>query len=48
MDWIPERQISEMLGHTSEDGRGLARTSLIYAKYRPEKMGKIVRGLTIN
>lgn len=45
MEWVPERQISEMLGHT-EDSR-LARTSRIYAKYRPEQMGKVVKGLTM-
>lgn len=45
MDWIPERQISEMLGHTHQGD--LARTSLIYAKYRPEQMGKVVKGLSI-
>lgn len=45
MEWVPERQISEMLGHTAD--AGLARTSKIYAKYRPEKMGKIVRALSI-
>ncbi len=45
MEWIPERQISEMLGHTGESR--LARTSRIYAKYRPEAMGKVVRGLTM-
>lgn len=46
MEWVPERQISEMLGH-ADDGRGLARTSRIYAKYRPDRMGKIVKALTI-
>lgn len=47
MEWVPERQISEMLGHTSDDNRGLARTSRIYAKYRPERMGLVVKALTI-
>lgn len=46
MEWVPERQISEMLGHL-DDSQGLARTSRIYAKYRPERMGKVTRGLTI-
>lgn len=45
MEWVPERQISEMLGHI--DDIGLARTSRIYAKYRPEQMGKVVKGLTM-
>lgn len=43
MEGVPERQISEMLGHTSQSA--LARTSMIYAQYRPEKMGKVVRGM---
>lgn len=47
MEWVPERQISEMLGHIDESGRGLARTSRIYAKYRPERMGLVVKALTI-
>lgn len=47
MEWVPERQISEMLGHVVEDNRGLARTSKIYAKYRAERMGKVVAGLTM-
>ncbi len=46
MEWVPERQISEMLGHIVEDKRGLAKTSRIYAKYRPEKMGLVVKALT--
>lgn len=45
MEWVPERQISEMLGHA--DDTGLSRTSRIYAKYRPDRMGKVVKGLTI-
>jgi len=45
MEWVPERQISEMLGHADETG--LSRTSRIYAKYRPDRMGKVVKGLTI-
>ena len=47
MEWVPERQISEMLGHIDDSGRGLARTSRIYAKYRPERMGLVVKALTI-
>jgi integrase len=47
MEWVPERQISEMLGHVEEGGQRLARTSRIYAKYRPEKMGLVVKALTI-
>ena len=43
MEWVPERQISEMLGHGSD----LHATSKIYAKYRPEKMGKVVKALSI-
>lgn len=43
MEWVPERQISEMLGHVSQNA--LATTSMIYAQYRPEKMGKVVKGL---
>lgn len=46
MEWVPERQISEVLGHYEEGGRGLARTSRIYAKYRPERMGLVVKGLS--
>jgi integrase len=45
MEWVPARQISEMLGHTDESE--LARTSRIYAKYRPDQLGKVVAGLTI-
>jgi integrase len=44
---VPERQISEMLGHVAEEDRGgLARTSRVYAKYRPERMGLVVSALT--
>lgn len=46
MPEIPPRQISEMLGHTDDSSSGLARTSRIYAKYRPERMGKVLKGLT--
>ena len=45
MDWVPERQISEMLGHLSQND--LAKTSRIYAQYRPERMGKVVKGLEL-
>ncbi|MDP3676587.1 MAG: integrase [Novosphingobium sp.] len=45
MDWVPERQISEMLGHVNQSE--LARTSRIYAQYRPDKMGKVVKGLEV-
>lgn len=45
MDWVPERQIAEMLGHAG--GLDLARTSRIYAKYRPDRMGKVVKGLEL-
>ena len=41
---MPARQISEMLGHTNQ-GDELKRTSSIYAQYRPEKMGKVVKGI---
>ena len=46
---MPEQQITEMLGHIddSSEAKGLARTSRIYAKYRPEKMGKVVKALSI-
>lgn len=49
MDWVPERQISEMLGHIDDgsDTQGLARISRIYVKYRPEKLGKVVKALSI-
>lgn len=46
MEWVPERQISEMLGHSDSGSTGLVRTSRIYAQYRPERMGKVVKGLT--
>ncbi|EHJ62128.1 tyrosine-type recombinase/integrase [Novosphingobium pentaromativorans] len=39
---VPEREVVEMLGH---DGK-LARTTKIYAKYRPERMRNVVRALT--
>ncbi|GAC1613129.1 MAG: hypothetical protein NVS3B27_11160 [Novosphingobium sp.] len=42
-DWVPERQISDLLGHTSQGG--LARTSRIYAQCRPQNMGKVVKAL---
>lgn len=45
MEWVPGRQISEMLGHANDSE--LSRTSQIYAKYRPERMGKVVKGLSI-
>ncbi|MCK9540964.1 MAG: hypothetical protein M0R03_02930 [Novosphingobium sp.] len=45
IDWVPERQISEMLGHTDQSGS--TRTSRKYAQYRPEKMGKVVKGLEV-
>jgi len=47
MDWAPERQISEMLGHIDESSQDAARTSRIYAKYRPEKLAKVVTALSI-
>lgn len=46
MEWIPERQISEMLGHIDDTG-GLARTSRVYAQYRPERMGQVTKGLSL-
>ena len=39
---VPERQVSEMLGHDLK----LSRTSRIYAKYRPENMREAVAALT--
>ena len=39
---VPEREVVEMLGH---DGK-LARTTKIYAKYRPDRMQGVVRALT--
>lgn len=39
---VPERQIEAMLGHDP----ALARTTRIYAKYRPEHLGKAVAVLT--
>ncbi|GLT02538.1 hypothetical protein GCM10007897_39540 [Sphingobium jiangsuense] len=38
---IPERQISEMLGHEGS----LRRTSRLYAKYRPDYLGEVEAGL---
>ena len=39
---VPEREVVEMLGH---DGK-LARTTKIYAKYRPDRLQGVVRALT--
>ncbi|WP_066781887.1 tyrosine-type recombinase/integrase [Sphingomonas sp. CCH5-D11] len=39
---VPERQVSEMLGHGSK----LHRTSLLYAKYDPAYLSDVVRALT--
>lgn len=39
---VPEREVVEMLGH---DGK-LARTTKLYAKYRPERLRGVVRALT--
>lgn len=39
---VPERQTSELLGHAGN----LARTTKIYAKYRPDRMQEAVRALT--
>ncbi len=39
---VPERQVSEMLGHTGK----LHRTSLLYAKYDPAFLGEVVTALT--
>ena len=39
---VPERQVSEMLGH----GTKLHRTTLLYAKYDPAYLGEVVRALT--
>lgn len=39
---VPERQISEMLGHTG----ALSRTSKVYAKYRPERLAEVTTALT--
>lgn len=39
---VPERQTSELLGHAGH----LARTTKVYAKYRPEHMREATRALT--
>lgn len=39
---VPERQISELLGHAGD----LHRTTKRYAKYRPERMQELARALT--
>lgn len=39
---VPERQVSEMLGHAGE----LRQTSKKYVKYRPEYLGEATRALT--
>lgn len=39
---VPEREIVEMLGHEGN----LARTTKIYAKYDPQRLGNLVRSLT--
>ena len=39
---VPERQTSELLGHAGN----LARTTKVYAKYRPERMQEVARALT--
>lgn len=39
---VPERQISDLLGH----GGNLHRTSRVYAKYRPDHMAEIARALS--
>lgn len=39
---VPEREVVEMLGH---DGK-LARTTKIYAKYRPDRLKNVTRALT--
>lgn len=46
MDWVPGRQISAMLGHDA-DPDDVRRTSRIYAKYRPDQLGKVVKALSI-
>ncbi|QPQ55551.1 tyrosine-type recombinase/integrase [Allosphingosinicella flava] len=40
---VPERQISEMLGHEGK----LSRTTQLYAKYDPNRLKEIVRALTM-
>jgi integrase len=39
---VPERQVSEMLGHEGK----LSRTSKLYAKYDPRRLQEVVRALT--
>lgn len=39
---VPERQVSEMLGHEGK----LSRTSKLYAKYDPNRLGEAVTALT--
>jgi len=39
---VPEREVVEMLGHEGK----LARTTKIYAKYRPERMRNVTRSLS--
>ena len=39
---VPEREVVELLGHEGK----LARTTKIYAKYRPERLRGVVRALT--
>lgn len=39
---VPERQVSEMLGHEGK----LSRTTRLYAKYDPNRMAEAVRALT--
>ena len=40
---VPERQISDLLGHVSDK---MHRTSRVYAKYRPDHMAEIARALS--
>ncbi len=40
---VPERQVSEMLGHEGK----LSRTSKLYAKYDPNRLKEVERALTI-
>jgi integrase len=41
-DSVPEREVVEMLGHEGK----LARTTKIYAKYRPDRLKGVTRALT--
>jgi len=41
-DTVPEREVVEMLGHEGK----LARTTKIYAKYRPERLKNVTRAIT--